>query len=70
MSPFLRRTGFILSFVIIAMALHTQLSARPAVQLATQINDAEAVFEKPARARVGRVTQSRTAPRPVAAVLG
>jgi hypothetical protein len=70
MSPFLRRVGFALSFVIVAMALHAQLSARPTVQLATQVNDAQAVFEKPARARLGRVTQLRNTPRPMAAVLG
>ncbi|CAN7406561.1 hypothetical protein [Bosea sp. LjRoot237] len=69
MSPFLRRTGFILSFVIVAMTLHAQLSARPTVQLATHISDAQAVFEKPARARVGRVTQLRNVSRPVPVVL-
>lgn len=67
MSPLLRRVGFILSFVIVAMALHAQLTARPVVQLATQISDAQSVFEKPARARVGRVTQLRNVPRPVSA---
>ncbi|MCV9935121.1 hypothetical protein OIU35_01975 [Boseaceae bacterium BT-24-1] len=70
MSPFLRRVGFILSFVIVAMALHAQLAARPTLQLVTQISTSQAVSEKPARARLGRVTQLRNVPRPVAAVLG
>lgn len=69
MSPLLRRVGFILSFAIVAMALQAQLTARPAVQVATQFDASQAIVEKPARARVGRVTQLRNAPRPVAAVL-
>jgi hypothetical protein len=69
MSPFLRRVGFILSFAIIAMALQTQLSARPALQLATQISDAQVVFEKSSKPRTGRVTQLRRMPRLVPAAL-
>ena len=46
MSPFLRRVGFALSFVIVAMTLQTQLSTRPTLQLATQVSDAQVVFEK------------------------
>lgn len=68
MSPFLRRVGLTLSFVIVAMALHAQLTARPTVQIATRIDAAQAIGEKPARARVGRVTQPRNVPRPVASV--
>ena len=69
MSPFLRRLGFILSFAIVAMALQAQLSARPTLQLATQISDAQVVFEKSSRPRTGRVTQLRRMPRPVAVTL-
>ncbi|WID96919.1 hypothetical protein QO058_01105 [Bosea vestrisii] len=69
MSPFLRRVGFILSFVIVAMALHAQLTARPTLQLATQVSKSQAVSEKPARARIGRVTQLRNTPRPVTSAL-
>ena len=69
MSPLLRRVGFILSFVIVAMALHAQLSARPTLQLATQVSNAQVVFEKSSRPRVGRVAEPRRIPRPVAAAL-
>lgn len=69
MSPFLRRVGFILSFAIIAMALQTQLSARPTLQLATQVSDAQVVFEKSSKPRTGRIAQSRRMPRPVPAEL-
>lgn len=69
MSPLLRRIGFTLSFVIVTMALHAQLTARPVVQLATQISDAQVVFEKSSRPRIGRVTEARRMPRPVAANL-
>lgn len=65
MSPFLRRVGFILSFAIIAMALQAQLSARPTLQLATQVSDAQVVFEKSSKPRTGRVAQLRRMPRPV-----
>ncbi|SFB68191.1 hypothetical protein SAMN05428997_101228 [Bosea sp. CRIB-10] len=65
MSPLLRRAGFILSFAIVAMALQAQLTARPTLQLATQVSDAQVVFEKSSRPRVGRVTESRRMPRPV-----
>lgn len=69
MSPFLRRVGFILSFAIIAMALQTQLSARPTLQLATQVSADQVVFEKSSKPRTGRVTQLRRMPRPVAAAM-
>lgn len=69
MSPLLRRLGFILSFAIVAMALQTQLTARPTVQLATQVSDAQVVFEKSSKPRTGRVTQLRRMPRPVSAEL-
>jgi hypothetical protein len=69
MSPLLRRVGFTLSFVIVAMALHAQLSARPTLQLATQVSNAQVVFEKSSRPRVGRVAEPRRIPRPVAAAL-
>ncbi len=69
MSPFLRRVGFALSFVIVAMALQTQLSTRPTLQLATQVSDAQVVFEKSSKPRTGRVAQLRRMPRPVAANL-
>jgi hypothetical protein len=69
MSPLLRRIGFTLSFVIIAMALQAQLTARPTLQLATQISDAQIVFEKSSRPRIGRVAEARRMPRPVAANL-
>ncbi|MEI5663617.1 hypothetical protein WBO78_01620 [Bosea sp. CCNWLW174] len=69
MSPLLRRVGFALSFVIVAMALQAQLSARPTLQFATQISDAQVVFEKSSRPRVGRVTEPRRMPRTVSAAL-
>lgn len=69
MSPLLRRLGFILSFAIVAMALQTQLSARPTVQLATQVSDAQVVFEKSSKPRTGRVAQLRRMPRPLSAEL-
>ncbi|WP_100960343.1 hypothetical protein [Bosea sp. FBZP-16] len=69
MSPLLRRLGFILSFVIVAMALQAQLSARPTLQLATQISDAQVVFEKSSRPRVGRVAEPRRMARIVSAAL-
>jgi hypothetical protein len=69
MPPLLRRLGFILSFAIVAMALQAQLSARPTLQLFTQISDAQVVFEKSSRPRVGRVAEARRMPRPVAANL-
>jgi hypothetical protein len=69
MSPLLRRVGFVLSFAIIAMALQTQLSARPTLQLATQVSDAQVVFEKSSKPRTGRVTQLRRMPRLVPAEL-
>lgn len=69
MSPLLRRLGFVLSFAIVTMALQTQLSARPTVQLATQVSDAQVVFEKSSKPRTGRVTQLRRMPRPVSAEL-
>ncbi len=69
MSPLLRRLGFVLSFAIVTMALQTQLSARPIVQLATQVSDAQVVFEKSSKPRTGRVTQLRRMPRPVSAEL-
>lgn len=69
MSPLLRRLGFILSFAIVAMALQTQLTARPTVQLATQVSDAQVVFEKSSKPRTGRVTQLRRMPRPASAEL-
>lgn len=69
MSPVLRRVGFALSFVIVAMALQTQLSARPLVPVAVQISDAEVVFEKSSKPRAGRVAELRRLPRPVAATL-
>ena len=64
MSPLLRRVGFILSFAIIAMALQAQLSARPTLQLATQVSDAQVVFEKSSKPRTGRIAQLRRMPRP------
>jgi hypothetical protein len=69
MSPLLRRVGFALSFVIVAMALQAQLTARPTLQLSAQISDARVVFEKSSRPRIGRVTETRRMPRPVAANL-
>ena len=69
MSPFLRRVGFILSFAIIAMALQTQLAARPTLQLATQVSDVQVVFERSVRPRVTRAIESRRAPRPAGAAL-
>lgn len=69
MSPLLRCVGFILSFAIIAIALQTQLSARPTLQLATQVSDAQVVFEKSSKPRTGRVTQLRRMPRPLSAEL-
>jgi hypothetical protein len=69
MSPLLRRLGFILSFAVVAIALQAQLSARPTLQIATQVSDAQVVFEKSSRPRVGRVTEARRMPRPVAANL-
>lgn len=69
MSPFLRRAGFALSFVIVAMALHAQLTARPTLRLASQISDAQVVFEKSSRPRVGRVAEPRRIPRPMGAIL-
>jgi hypothetical protein len=69
MSPLLRRIGFTLSFVIVAMALHAQLTARPTLRVATQISDSQIVFEKSSRPRIGRVAEARRMPRPVAANL-
>ena len=69
MSPLLRRVGFILSFAIIAMALQTQLSARPTLQLTTQVSDAQIVFEKSSKPRTGRIAELRRLPRPVAATV-
>ncbi|HEV2509718.1 hypothetical protein [Bosea sp. (in: a-proteobacteria)] len=67
MSPLLRRVGFTLSFVIVAMALNAQLAARPTLQLVTQVSDAQIVFEKSSRPRIGRVAEPRRMPRPMAA---
>ncbi|KRE12960.1 hypothetical protein ASE66_21015 [Bosea sp. Root483D1] len=69
MSPFFRRLGFILSFAIVAMALQAQLTARPTLRLATQVSDAQIVFEKSSRPRVGRVTEARRMSRPVPVAL-
>ncbi|MBA4221129.1 hypothetical protein [Bosea vestrisii] len=69
MSPLLRRAGFILSFAIVAMALQAQLTARPTLQFATQVSDAQVVFEKSSKPRTGRAAQLRRMPRPVAANL-
>lgn len=69
MSPLLRRAGFALSFVIVAMALQAQLSARPILQLATEVSDAQVVFEKSSKPRAGRIAELRRLPRPVAATL-
>lgn len=67
MSPFLRRVGFALSFVILATALHAQIFACPTVQVALQIAASQISVEKPARARLSRAVQSRPMSRPVAA---
>ncbi|MFC5418219.1 MAG: hypothetical protein DI537_12190 [Stutzerimonas stutzeri] len=69
MSPLLRRLGFVLAFATVTMALQTQLSACPGVQLATEISDAQIVFEKSARSRISRAVELRRLPRPVAATL-
>lgn len=69
MSPFLRRVGFILSFAIVATALHAQLFACPTVQAATQVSVSQVSVEKPERARLTRAVQSRPVPRPAAAAL-
>jgi hypothetical protein len=68
MSPLLRRIGFLLSFVVVAMALHAQLSARPTFAVATRISDAQVVFEKSSRPRIGRVAEPRRIQRPVGAI--
>jgi len=64
MSPLFRLFGFIVSFVIVAMALNAQLTARPTLQIATQISDSGIVFEKSSRPRIGRIAELRRLPPP------
>lgn len=65
----LRLAGFTFSFVIVAMVLCVQLSARPTVSVSLQISEAQAVLAKSQRARVGRLAELRRLPRFVAAKL-
>lgn len=69
MHRFLRLTGFSLSFLIVATVLYGQLTARPTIHVALQLEDGQSRLEKPSRMRIGRVAELRRLPRTVGAAL-
>lgn len=67
MYRFLRLAGFSLSFLIVATVLYGQLTSRPSIAVALQLEEGQARLEKPSRMRIGRVAEIRRMPRVVGA---
>ncbi|MEN5081674.1 hypothetical protein ABE438_04235 [Bosea sp. TWI1241] len=59
MSRSLRLLGFALSFVTVTAAVGGQLTGRPSVVVAAQLDEGQARIERPSRVRVGRIAETR-----------